>query len=248
MLVGHHFHAVFDRVRARHGGDDPGHDLAHRRFTRALALQRQAAGVIALRDDLDQLVCLERTRATQPRLRVIVNLTTPHIPRELEERAISLAASILHAADLQGFEIGLSLPGTDLPVLLTRRSHLHRGRVLSALAAVDPVGLLVTGELIPARCTYAVLDALGDFGAMFDGTRALLVAADLAVIPLEVPLSDRGEPTPCLETFIMQGGAEAIPAIAEAGVDVIGGTSGVNAAGEGWRTIQFDDRAIDPQD
>ena len=86
---------------------------------------------------LDQLVCLERTRPTPPRLRVIVNLTTPHIARELEELAISLAASILHAADLQGFEIGLSLPGTNLPALLTRRSYWHRGRMMSALAAVD---------------------------------------------------------------------------------------------------------------
>ena len=86
---------------------------------------------------LDELVCLERTRATPPRLRVIVNLTAPDIPRELEETAISLAASILHAADGQGFEIGLSLPGTNLPALLTRRSHWHLSRVMSALAAVD---------------------------------------------------------------------------------------------------------------
>ncbi len=86
---------------------------------------------------LDELVCLERTRATPPRLRVIVNLTTPGASRALEELAISLAASIVHAADLAGFEIGLSLPGTNLPALLTRRSHWHRARVMSALAAVD---------------------------------------------------------------------------------------------------------------
>ena len=98
---------------------------------------------------LDELVCLERTRPTPPRLRVIVNLTTPtsrlrvdtrresHSARQLEERAISLAASIIHAADLAGFEIGLSLPGTDQPALLTRRGHWHRARVMSAMAAID---------------------------------------------------------------------------------------------------------------
>jgi uncharacterized protein (DUF58 family) len=86
---------------------------------------------------LDQLVCLERTQGTPPRLRVIVNLTTPQVPREFEELAISLAASVVHAADLKGFEIGLSLLGTDMPALLTRRSHWHRGRVMSALAGAD---------------------------------------------------------------------------------------------------------------
>lgn len=85
----------------------------------------------------DELVCLERTRTTPPRLRVIVNLATAGTPRPLEELAISLAASILHAADLQGFEIGLSLPGTDQPTMLTRRSHWHRARIMSALAAIN---------------------------------------------------------------------------------------------------------------
>ncbi|MCH7798033.1 MAG: DUF58 domain-containing protein [Planctomycetes bacterium] len=98
---------------------------------------------------LDELVCLERTMPTPPRLRVIVNLTTPthrlrvdarretYSPRQLEERAISLAASIIHAADLAGFEIGLSLPGTDRPAILTRRGHWHRARVMSSMAAID---------------------------------------------------------------------------------------------------------------
>ena len=112
-------------------------------------------------------------------------------------------------------------PAVLSPLRLERPPDGERTVAQRALAALDPLGLLVTGELIPARCSYAVLAALDDFGAMFDGTRSLLAAADLAVIPLEVPLSDRGEPTPCLETFIMQGGAAAIPAIAEAGVDVM---------------------------
>lgn len=115
-------------------------------------------------------------------------------------------------------------PAMMSPLRLERPAGEERTaaqRSLAPLAAVDPVGLLVTGELIPARCTYAVLAALDDFGAMFDGTRSLLAAADLAVVPLEVPLSDRGEPTPCVETFVLQGGAGAIPAIAEAGVDVV---------------------------
>ena len=98
---------------------------------------------------LDQLVCLERTRPTPPRLRVVVNLTTPtdRLPlgadddgtsaRRLEERAISLAASIVHAADRGGFEVGLSLPGTSEPALLIRRGHWHRSKIMAALAGID---------------------------------------------------------------------------------------------------------------
>jgi uncharacterized protein (DUF58 family) len=85
---------------------------------------------------LDELVCLERTKPTPPRLRVVLNLCSP-ASRRLEELAISLAASIVHEADLAGFEIGLSLSGTDRPALLTRRGHWHRARILSALAAID---------------------------------------------------------------------------------------------------------------
>jgi uncharacterized protein (DUF58 family) len=98
---------------------------------------------------LDQLVCVERTRPTPPRLRVVVNLTTPtdrlavaddpeHAEaRRLEERAISLAASIVHVAELDGFEVGLSLPGTPAAMLLIRRGHWHRAKIMAALAAID---------------------------------------------------------------------------------------------------------------
>ncbi len=96
---------------------------------------------------LDELICLERTRPTPPRVRVVVNLTTPtaRLPvqggpaeaRRLEELAISLAASVIHAADRDGFEVGLSLPGTGRPTLLIRRSHWHSAKMMSALAAID---------------------------------------------------------------------------------------------------------------
>ncbi len=76
-----------------------------------------------------------------------MNLTTPtaRLPvkggpdeaRHLEELAISLAASVIHAADREGFEVGLSLPGTGRPTLLIRRSHWHTAKMLSALAAID---------------------------------------------------------------------------------------------------------------
>jgi uncharacterized protein (DUF58 family) len=98
---------------------------------------------------LDQLVCLERTMPTPPRLRIVVNLTTPTdgLPvaaeagagaaRRLEERAISLAASIVDAAEREGYEVGLTLPGIDTPSLLIRRGHWHRSKIMGALAGID---------------------------------------------------------------------------------------------------------------
>ena len=90
-----------------------------------------------------------------------------------------------------------------------------------AADAPDPVGVLATGELIPARCTDAVLESIGDFGAMFDGTRDLLRGADLTVMPLEVTLTDLSPPTPCISTFVLQGRAEVVDAVAAAGIDVM---------------------------
>ena len=81
--------------------------------------------------------------------------------------------------------------------------------------------MVVTGELIPVRCTNHVLAALDDYGAMFDGVRDSIVAADIAVAPLESALTDLGEPTPCVETLVLQGSPRVVPALSDAGVDVV---------------------------
>ena len=97
---------------------------------------------------MDQLVCIERTTPAPPKVRVVINLTTPtdqlsarsdeqNNQHKLEEAAISLAASIICAADISGFEIGLKLPGTQLPSILVRRNVWHREKMLSALASID---------------------------------------------------------------------------------------------------------------
>jgi len=97
---------------------------------------------------LDQLICIERSRPSPPKLRVVLDLTTPTdklqpdtdaglSPRQLEERAISLAASVIHAADLASFEVGLAVPGTDLPVIPIRRNAWHVGKLMAALAGIN---------------------------------------------------------------------------------------------------------------
>ena len=105
-------------------------------------------------------------------------------------------------------------PARDSPLRLirwVRAPDAQRGYDLLAAAGIrigppfDPAGLLITGEILPVRCTDHVLDAIDDYDAMFNGVRRLTLAADLAIAPLELPLTDLGEPTPCVETVIFTG-------------------------------------------
>ena len=101
-----------------------------------------------------------------------------------------------------------------------------------APAQFDPVGLLATGDVVPTRCTGERLEALGDYNLMFDGTRHLIAAADIAIMPLEISLTSVGGPTPCTRTFMLQGSPLAAATFATAGFDVV--TTAGNHAGDCW--------------
>ena len=143
-------------------------------------------------------------------------------------------------------------PGFESPLRLLRWIRGPRTLTdLAMFAAVvremprpfDPVGMAITGELLPVRCTNHALTQLDDYEAMFNGVREVLVAADLAVAPLEHPLTADSELTPCVVTVIFTGSHRAVPAMANAGLDVMftignhmmdcwGGCNGVEALNE----------------
>lgn len=96
----------------------------------------------------DQLVTIERTSPAPAKLRIVVDLTvaTDQLPgargdhakaRDMEERAISLAASLIHAADLDGFEVGLTVLGVHSPAIAVRRNQWHFHKMMAALAEID---------------------------------------------------------------------------------------------------------------
>lgn len=97
----------------------------------------------------DQIITIERTEPSPPKVRVLVNLADPLPDDERErdaaleaaERAISLAASIVRAADLEGFEVGLHVLGSPAPPIPPRRNHWHMTRLFGALAQVDVASL-----------------------------------------------------------------------------------------------------------
>ena len=121
-------------------------------------------------------------------------------------------------------------PGVESPLRLTRwlpapKTLAELGRLMAALSErprpFDPVGMVITGELIPVRCANHVLAQLDDYDAMFDGVRETLIAADLTVAPLEHPLTANRELTPCVETVVFSGSHRVVPAMANAGIDVV---------------------------
>ena len=134
---------VGTRISSRPGtGDDyfglreyrPGDSMRH------IAWKRSA--------NRDELICIERSRPSPPRMRVVLNLTEPteslsggalafEEARDLEERAISLAASFVHLADMAGYAVGLTISGGDLPAIPVRGSRRHRSRIMAALASID---------------------------------------------------------------------------------------------------------------
>ena len=88
---------------------------------------------------------------------------------------------------------------------------------------VEPIThLLFTGDLIPARCTYAkIRDLGGDFTLPFRPLHDLLNAADLTIGTLDATASDAGTPYGCVETFSLAAPAAAVTGFQYAGYDVI---------------------------
>jgi uncharacterized protein (DUF58 family) len=110
----------------------------------------------------DELITIERTSPSPAKMRVILDLTVPTealrveansaiSARDLEERAISLAASIMHAADLQGFEVGLTVQGVNVPPIAVRRNRWHLRKIMAALAGIGLDGPRSAAKAQPIR-------------------------------------------------------------------------------------------------
>jgi uncharacterized protein (DUF58 family) len=94
-----------------------------------------------------QLAVVERSIDAPPRVHVVLDLRRPTAalrvdpagaaPRDLEEDAIVLAASLLAQADRDGYESRLSVLGLPSPEMPMRRGHWHVQKELAALAALE---------------------------------------------------------------------------------------------------------------
>jgi len=92
----------------------------------------------------DTLVSIERSQPSPPRLRVVLDLTTPtnnlqcRDARTMEEQSITLAASLLAEALRQGHEFALTVLGLPTsPDVGLRTGQRHLDRLLSTLASLN---------------------------------------------------------------------------------------------------------------
>jgi uncharacterized protein (DUF58 family) len=96
----------------------------------------------------EDLLVVQRSESTPPRIRVILDLseqssklrfdaTRDFDARQLEERAITMAASLCACADKEGLEFGLTVLGFDDRPLPLSRGYWHLQRLLAGLAVLD---------------------------------------------------------------------------------------------------------------
>ncbi len=82
--------------------------------------------------------------------------------------------------------------------------------------------LLFTGDVIPARCTYARVSALGgDWTLPFRPLHDILTDADITIGTLDATVSDAGALFGCTSTFSLAGPAAVVRGLQYAGYDVL---------------------------
>jgi uncharacterized protein (DUF58 family) len=146
------------------------------------------------------LAVIERSVDAPPRIRVVLDLRRPtaelrvdsavRAPRDLEEDAIVLAASILSAAQRDGYETRLCVLGLPSPAMPMRRGHWHLQKELAVLAALELDAARDAAAALPAereRATSLVIHVdradlrVGDESAIHVGAAQL---ASLALPPV----------------------------------------------------------------
>ncbi|MEX0782953.1 MAG: CapA family protein [Dehalococcoidia bacterium] len=112
---------------------------------------------------------------------------------------------------------------------LTATARSSRGREASvalraAMAAPLPqvTRIVVTGDILQARCSLVEIRATGDWAAALRGpVGEYLAAADLALGSLDTSIQDIGEPYGCVSTTNLTSPPEVMAALTLAGIDEI---------------------------
>ncbi len=120
----------------------------------------------------DDLLVIQRSESTPPRVRVMLDLSEDPSKlrfdskrnfdaRQLEERAITMAASLCACAENEGLEFGLTVHGFDDRPLPLRRGYWHLQRLLAGLAVLDLTEARAMKAVQPAnaseRCAVVVV-------------------------------------------------------------------------------------------
>ena len=91
----------------------------------------------------------------------------------------------------------------------------------TATATPEPITLLFTGVIVPARCVQAAVDESGSPDYIYTEVSGIIQAADLAVGTLNATLSDYPPHTGCVRTYVLVGSANNADAMQQAGFDLM---------------------------
>lgn len=129
---------------------------------------------------------------------------------------LSLVAGVLVACGRPG-ESGAGAAATGIPPA----QSTARPEGTADAAGEQPIRLLFTGDVIPARCVYARQLASGDFRHAFLALGPLLRSADITVGSLDASISDAGKPIGCTENLNLLAPPQTVEGLAYAGFDVL---------------------------
>lgn len=92
----------------------------------------------------------------------------------------------------------------------------------TATATPIPVTtLLFTGNIVPARCVQAEIDATGDTDYIYAEVKEIISQADIAVGVFNATMSDYPSHTGCAPTYVLVSSPDNADALARAGFDVM---------------------------
>ncbi|RCK72955.1 MAG: putative enzyme of poly-gamma-glutamate biosynthesis (capsule formation) [Anaerolineae bacterium] len=81
--------------------------------------------------------------------------------------------------------------------------------------------MLFTGNIVPARCVQAAIDASQNYDYPYEEVRSIIQAADFAIGTFNATLSEIAPRTGCVRTYVLVGDPQNADALARAGFDAM---------------------------
>lgn len=174
--------------------------------------------------------------ATGPSVRWLPEAEIPDaLAADVTAVAILALESALAQSGLSSLSIGSAGPAwwgaDDVPWLEQRLTirwadddlHEFARRLGERLDVPAPplTTVVLTGDIIPARCVYERQRALGDYTAAFAYVKEYLSSADITAGSLDASISDAGTAYGCEPTFNLLAPSRSVEGLIAAGFDVL---------------------------
>jgi poly-gamma-glutamate capsule biosynthesis protein CapA/YwtB (metallophosphatase superfamily) len=108
---------------------------------------------------------------------------------------------------------------TSLPTLTASPSAVPS--LTPTITPIPVTTLLFTGNIVPARCVQATIDATGDTDYIYAEVKEVISQADIAVGVFNGTMSDYPTHTGCVPTYVLVGSPGNADAMQRAGFDVM---------------------------